>query len=85
MKARTGKVALKQSYELLELEEGATVQQVRKAFRKISIKYHPDKVQANTAEKQQAANEHYRKIVEAYEVVLAAASKDSPRKNAASI
>lgn len=30
-------------YELLEVTEDATSEQIKKSFRKLSVKYHPDK------------------------------------------
>lgn len=50
-------------YELLGVEKTATQHEIKKAFRKLVLKYHPDK---NSDE---GAEEQFKKIVAAYEVL----------------
>lgn len=52
-------------YKSLDLQPGADVKEVRRAYRKLLLKYHPDKF-ANDPEKQKAATEVTRKLTEAY-------------------
>ena len=55
------------AYKVLEIEPSATDEEVKKAYRRMAMKYHPDKV-ANAGEeiKQQAADK-FRNIHKAYE------------------
>lgn len=56
-------------YRVLGLEPDATDEQVKKAYRKMVIKFHPDKVQQMGAEYQKGAKEKFQKIQEAYEAI----------------
>lgn len=58
------------AYKILELENNATVQDIKKAYRKMAKKYHPDKVQHLGPEHQQGAEEKFRKVQEAYDQLL---------------
>lgn len=59
-------------YEILELTENAGIDQVRKAYRRLAMKYHPD--HNNAAD----AKERFIEITEAYEVLTG--SRKSKRK-----
>lgn len=52
-------------YKTLELEPGADVKMVRRSYRRLLLKYHPDKFQNDPA-KLEAATEVTRKLTEAY-------------------
>lgn len=52
-------------YRTLELEPGADLQKVRKAYRRLLVKYHPDRY-ATEPDKLKAATEVTRKLTEAY-------------------
>lgn len=55
------------AYAALEIEPSATDEEVKKAYRRMAMKYHPDKV-ANAGENiRQQATEKFRAINEAYE------------------
>jgi len=51
-------------YEVLGLDKGADEQSIKKAYRKMAMKYHPDK---NPGDKQ--AEENFKELNEAYEVL----------------
>ena len=55
------------AYKILELEKGATPQDIKKAYRRMAKKYHPDKVQHLVPEHQKGAEEKFRNVQEAYE------------------
>jgi DnaJ-class molecular chaperone len=50
-------------YRVLELNKRASMDEIRKSFRTLALKYHPDK------NKDEGSKEKFMKIVEAYEVL----------------
>jgi curved DNA-binding protein CbpA len=59
-------------YKVLGISKSASSQEIKKAYRKLAIKYHPDKNKVN----KEAASEKFKKISEAYDVL----SDDEKRK-----
>ncbi|CCE86824.1 Piso0_005338 [Millerozyma farinosa CBS 7064] len=57
----------KDLYEILEVEESASVTEIRKAYRKLALKYHPDKA---TEENREEAEIKFKEISHAYEVLI---------------
>lgn len=57
-------MAKKDFYEVLGLQKGASEEEIKKAFRKLAIKYHPDKNQGD-----KEAEEKFKEINEAYQVL----------------
>jgi DnaJ like chaperone protein len=57
-------------YKLLGLEPGAGVTEVKKAYRKLALHYHPDRVAHLGKEYADVAEDKFKKINEAYEKVL---------------
>jgi DnaJ like chaperone protein len=57
-------------YKVLEIEENADEAEVKKAYRRMAQKYHPDKVSTLGEEFQQAAHEKFQKVHEAYEAIM---------------
>jgi DnaJ like chaperone protein len=55
------------AYKILELQKDATPQDIKKAYRRMAKKYHPDKVQHLGEEHQKGAEEKFRKVQDAYE------------------
>lgn len=54
-------------YQILEISMSATNEEVKKAYRRMAVKYHPDKVSHLGPEHQSAAKEKFQKLTEAYE------------------
>jgi DnaJ like chaperone protein len=57
------------SYKILEIEPTATDEEVKKAYRRMAMKYHPDKVSHLGEEFRRAADEKFKKVNEAYEKI----------------
>jgi DnaJ like chaperone protein len=57
------------SYKILEIERSATNDDVKKAYRRMAMKYHPDKVSNLGEDIKKTANEKFRKVNEAYEKI----------------
>ncbi len=57
------------AYKILEINKDATDDEVKKAYRTMAKKYHPDKVAYLGEDVKKAANEKFRKVNEAYESV----------------
>jgi DnaJ like chaperone protein len=57
------------AYEVLEIPPTATDDEVKKAYRRMAMKYHPDKVAQLGEEVQKAATEKFKKVQEAYETI----------------
>jgi DnaJ like chaperone protein len=55
------------SYKILEIEKDASNDDVKKAYRKMAVKYHPDKVAHLGEDVQKAAKEKFQKVVDAYD------------------
>src|SRR6201999_1324664 len=51
-------------YEILNVTKGATQEEIKKAYRKVAIQFHPDKNPDN-----KAAEEKFKEAAEAYEVL----------------
>jgi len=54
-------------YEVLGLGRNATDDEIKKAYRNLALKYHPDRV---TADKKKEAEEKFKEMSEAYEVLM---------------
>jgi DnaJ like chaperone protein len=57
------------SYKILEIEPVATDEEVKKAYRRMAMKYHPDKVSHLGEEFRKTADEKFKKVNEAYEKI----------------
>lgn len=57
------------AYKTLEIEPTATDDEIKKAYRRMAMKFHPDKVHNLGEEMKKSANEKFRSINEAYETI----------------
>ncbi|GAA4890681.1 co-chaperone DjlA [Flaviramulus aquimarinus] len=57
------------AYKVLEIEKSAAVDEIKKAYRKMAKKYHPDKVIHLGKEHQKGAEEKFRQVQAAYEQI----------------
>ena len=57
------------NYRILGITPEATDEEVKKAYRRMAVKYHPDKVATLGADVQKAAEEKFKAISQAYEAI----------------
>ena len=57
------------AYTVLEISPSATDDEVRSAYRRMAMKYHPDRVATLGPDVQKAAEEKFKKIQEAYATI----------------
>lgn len=57
------------AYKILEIEPTVTDEELKKAYRKMAMKYHPDKVSYLGEDFQNQAKEKFQKVNEAYEEI----------------
>jgi DnaJ like chaperone protein len=57
------------SYKILEIDLSSSNDEVKKAYRKMAMKYHPDKVSHLGDDFRKTADEKFRKVNEAYEKI----------------
>lgn len=62
----------KDPYKVLGLDSSASDEEVRRAYRRFAMKYHPDKVEHLGEEMKKNAEEQFREINEAYETIKSA-------------
>ena len=70
-----GEVSRFDPYQILGIEQGAAMKEIKKAYRTLSLKYHPDK---NIGVK--SAEEMFMKIAKAYEALTDESSKENYEK-----
>jgi DnaJ like chaperone protein len=57
------------AYAVLEIEPTATDEEVKKAYRRMALKHHPDRVATLGEDVQKAAAEKFKRVREAYEAI----------------
>ena len=55
------------AYKALEIDPSASIDEIKKAYRRMAMKYHPDKVNSLGEDVKKSATEKFRAINEAYE------------------
>ncbi|MFB6307586.1 MAG: DnaJ domain-containing protein, partial [Flavobacteriales bacterium] len=57
------------AYKILEVDPNASDEEVKKAYRKMAVKYHPDKVNHLGEKFKKATEEKFQKVQSAYEQI----------------
>jgi DnaJ like chaperone protein len=57
------------AYEIMGIERNATEEEIKKAYRQMALKYHPDRVTHLVEDVRKAAEEKFKKVQEAYETI----------------
>jgi uncharacterized membrane protein YkvA (DUF1232 family) len=63
------KHSLKDPFEILGIEKDASQEKIKKVYRKMANKYHPDKVAHLGKEFQEIAEERFKEVQKAYEML----------------
>ena len=56
-------------YEILEIEKNATQEEIKKAYRKLSLKWHPDKWSTKSESERKEAEEKFKEISKVYQIL----------------
>ena len=57
------------AYQILEIDKNATEEDIKKAYRRMAMKYHPDKVTNLGEEFKETATEKFKAVKSAYELI----------------
>ena len=57
-------------FKILELKSNASIDEVKKAYRKMAMKYHPDKLEGVSDDIKRLAEEKFLKVKEAYDAIM---------------
>ena len=62
-------MAKRDFYEVLGIQKNATPEEIKKAYKKLAVKWHPDRWGDKSEEEQKKAEENFKEVAEAYEVL----------------
>lgn len=62
-------MAKRDFYEVLGVQKNATPEEIKKAYKKLAVKWHPDRWGDKSEEEQKKAEENFKEVAEAYEVL----------------
>jgi DnaJ like chaperone protein len=58
------------AYKILEVDSNASVDEIKKAYRRMAKKYHPDKLRGQDPAMIKGAEEKFREVQKAYEILI---------------
>lgn len=56
-------------YDTLGVNKSATTSEIKKAYRKLAMKYHPDKQSSKTDSEKKKAEDRFKEISQAYDIL----------------
>ena len=62
-------MAQKDYYEILGVDKNASDEEIKAKYKKMALKYHPDRQNGKTESEKKAAEEKFKEVVEAYEIL----------------
>ena len=65
-------VTLQEAYRTLGIASTATDDEVRQAYRKLALRYHPDRVEAQGEAAREEAEKKFREVTEARDIIMRA-------------
>ena len=65
-----GGSAIDTYYKILEVDKNSSTDEIKKSYRKLVMKYHPDKLQGVSEDIVKLANEKFLSIQQAYEKIM---------------
>ena len=60
---------MKSYYDILGIQKNASESEIKKAYRKLAAKYHPDRQQNKSDKEKKEAEEKFKEVTRAYEVL----------------
>lgn len=69
IKATFGGADISTAYKILEIDETVSDAELKKAYRRMAVRYHPDKVAQLGDDVKKSAEEKFKKVGEAYEII----------------
>ncbi|MFP3027876.1 MAG: J domain-containing protein [Wolbachia sp.] len=60
----------KEAFKVLGLSESASTEEIKKAYRELALKWHPDKWSDKSQEEQKTATEKFKEILVAYKISI---------------
>jgi len=65
----------KDYYKILGISKTATLHEIKKAYKRLALQYHPDKVTCDTEEEKKQAETKFKEIADAYSILMDANKK----------